>query len=100
MKMGAQDGSAAIELNCLRVSVTIHADWICEKMRGKISWVGQVKSAGSALAAYHLAFQFGTSEREQCQNGLHAAAIKSCDANCEQAIAKCLFIGRTRTQAF
>jgi hypothetical protein len=100
MKMAAQDGNAAIELNCFRVSVTIHADWICGKVRGKISWVGQFKSAGSALSVYHFAFQFGTSEREQCQNGLHAAAIELCDAACEQAIAKCLFIGRTRTQAF
>ena len=41
--MGAQDGNPAIELNCVRVSVTIHVDWICEKVRGKISWVGQDK---------------------------------------------------------
>lgn len=43
MKMAAQDGDAAIELNCFRVSVTIHVDWIYEKVRVKISWVGQVK---------------------------------------------------------
>ena len=43
MKMAAQDGDAAIELNCFRVSVTIRADWIYEKVRVKISWMGQVK---------------------------------------------------------
>jgi len=46
MKMAAQDGDAAIELNCLRVSVTIHADWIYEKVRVKISWGAGLNGPG------------------------------------------------------
>src|SRR5579864_1416900 len=44
MKMGAHKEDAAIELACLRVPVTIHADWICGKVRGKISWAGEVRA--------------------------------------------------------
>src|SRR5579862_5377222 len=43
MKMGAQKEDAAIELACFRVPVTIHADWICGKVREKISRAGEVR---------------------------------------------------------
>jgi len=35
MKIGARDRGAAIELEGLRVSVTIEADWICGECLGR-----------------------------------------------------------------